>query len=117
MASELPLVLAIRSEGADCVEALLAADGIGTHIASSSFCDRTPLAAAASLGTADLVRRFLAVDGVAVNRPDTRTIGYTALMEASTRDPPPLDLPHLRGWDPKQGTAGPGWDCRPGALH
>ena len=37
---------------------------------------------------------------------------------ASTRYvPPPLDLPWLPAWDPKQGTAGPGWDCRPGALH
>jgi len=35
----------------------------------------------------------------------------------SARDPPPLDLPWLPAWDPKQGTAGPGWDCRPGALH
>ena len=78
---ELPLVLAILSGGADCVEALLAADGIDTTIASSSYYDRTPLAAAASVGTADLVRRFLAVDGVAVNRADSD--GYTALMEAA----------------------------------
>ena len=35
----------------------------------------------------------------------------------STRCPPKLDLPQLPGWDPKQGTAGPGLDSRPGALH
>ena len=41
----------------------------------------------------------------------------TCSIDASTRDPPPLDLRHLRVCDPKQGTAGPGWDCRPGAIH
>ena len=68
-------------------------------------------------GRLELVEEASGHAAVALVRFHGKRSHRAGQSDAPTRAPLPLDLPPLLTRDPKQGTAGPGLDHRPGALH